>query len=198
MKNVFAGLLILGMSLAMTTQAITIDLIPEYTQINAGDNLAVAVRISGLGDHNAPALGTYDVDFHFDSDRFDITDIIWGDRNLGNQLNLSGFGTLQDSQVSSSWMNVFELSFDDAQDLNWLQADEFTLFSVLLSASSMGNGGFSLSINAIGDAYGIDLPIDAIHNATVTVGRVSLPEPSSLLLLISMLAIVLYRKTRKA
>lgn len=192
MKNLFAGLVTLCISLSFTAQAITIDLIPSQSHINPGDNIEVEVRISGLNDGSAPSLGAYDVDFNYDASIFSLNTITWGDSALGNQLDLTGFGTLQDTNSGFSGLNAFELSFDDVLDLDLLQAGEFTLFSVLLDAIAAGSGDFSLTANTLGDAYGNDLSIDAINGTRVNVGSVSVPEPSSLLLF-SMLVITAFR-----
>lgn len=193
MKKLFAGLLALGLSLSLNAHAISIDLIANQTAVNVGDNIEVQVRISGLSDASAPALGVYDVNFNYDASLFSFSSILWGDSTLGNQLDLSGFGSLQDSSNGLNWLNAFELSFDDALDLELLQAGEFTLFSVLLNAVAIGSGSFLLTTNAIGDAYGNDLFIDTITGTTVDVVSISVPEPSSLLLLLGMLAVIALR-----
>lgn len=193
MKKLFASLCAFGLSLSLNANAINIDLIANQTAVNIGESLEVQVRISGLSDASAPALGVYDVNFNYDVSLFNFTSILWGDATLGNQLDLSGFGSLQDSGSGLGWLSALEISFDDALDLELLQAGEFTLFSVLLKAIAIGNGNFSLTTNSIGDAYGNDLSIDAINGTTVNINGVSVPEPSSLLLLVGLLAIVLLR-----
>ncbi|MGV8835419.1 cohesin domain-containing protein [Cellvibrio sp.] len=193
MKKLFAGLLALGLSLSLNAHAISIDLIANQTAVNVGDNIEVQVRISGLSDASAPALGVYDVNFNYDASLFNFSSILWGDSILGNQLDLSGFGSLQDSSNGLNWLNAFELSFDDALDLELMQAGEFTLFSVMLNAVAIGSGNFSLTANAIGDAYGNVLFIDTINGVAVDVGSISVPEPSSLLLLLGMLAVIALR-----
>jgi hypothetical protein len=193
MKKLFASLCALGLSLSLNAHAISIDLIANQTAINVGDNIEVQVRISGLSDASAPALGVYDVNFNYDASLFNFSSILWGDSTLGNQLDLSNFGSLQDSSSGLGGLNVFELSFDDAMDLELLQAGEFTLFSVLLNAVAIGSGHFSLTTNAIGDAYGNDVLIDTINGTAVNISGVSVPEPSSLLLLLGMLAILALR-----
>lgn len=193
MKTLFASLLALGLSLSLNANAISIDLIANQTAVNVGDSIEVQVRISGLSDASAPALGVYDVNFNYDASLFNFSSILWGDSTLGNQLDLSGFGSLQDSNSGLGWLSAFEISFDDAADLELLQAGEFTLFSVLLNAISIGSGNFSLAANSIGDAYGNDLFIDTMNGTAVNIRGVSVPEPSSLLLLIGLIAIVVLR-----
>lgn len=193
MQKLLAVLCALGLSLSLNANALSIDLIASQVAVNVGDNIEVQVRISDLNDASAPALGVYDVNFNYDADLFSSNGINWGDSTLGNQLDLSGFGSLQGSDGGMDWLRAFELSFDDALDLELLQAGEFTLFSVLLSAIAIGSGNFSLTTNAIGDAYGNNFFIDTINGTTVNVSGVSVPEPSSLLLLVGILAIVILR-----
>lgn len=193
MKKLFISLCALGLSLSLNANAISIDLIANQAAVNVGDNIEVQVRISGLNDASAPALGVYDVNFNYDSSLFNVSNIVWGDSILGNQLDLNGFGSLQDSNNGLNWLSALEVSFDDAMDLELLQANEFTLFSVLLNAVAIGSGNFSLTANALGDAYGNNLSIDTFNNTSVNITGVSVPEPSSLLLLLGMLAIVMLR-----
>lgn len=196
MKNLFAGLIVLGISLSLTANAITIDLIQNQTQLNPGDTLAVDVRISGLNDTNTPSLGVYDLDFSYDANLFHLNNIVWGDSTLGNQLDLGGFGSLQEINVGSGWLNLFELSFDNTSNLDLFQAGEFTLFSVLFNAIDIGVGNFSLTANTLGDAFGNNFSVDAITGTQVIVDSTSVPEPSSLLLLLSMLGVISLRSLR--
>lgn len=193
MKNLFAALCAIGLSLSLNANAISIDLIANQTAVNVGDSIEVQVRISGLNDASAPSLGVYDMNFNYDASLFNFSSILWGDSILGNQLDLNGLGSLQDSNSGLGWLHALEVSFDEAADLELLQAGEFTLFSVLLNAAAIGSGHFSLEIHATGDAYGNDLFVDAINGTAVNIGGVSVPEPSSLLLLLGMLAIMVLR-----
>ncbi|MDO8345470.1 MAG: cohesin domain-containing protein [Cellvibrio sp.] len=193
MKKLFASLFALGLSLSLNANAISIDLIASQSAVNVGDNIEVQVRISGLNDASAPSLGVYDVNFNYDASLFNFSSVVWGDSTLGNQLDLNSFGSLQDSSSGLGWINIFELSLDDALDLDLLQAGEFTLFSVLLNAVAIGSGSFSLTSTVFGDADSNQLSIDTFNGTTVNVSGVSVPEPSSLLLLVGMLAIVVLR-----
>lgn len=193
MKKLFASLFVLSLSLSLNANAISIDLIADQTAVNVGDSVAVQVRISGLNDASAPSLGVYDVNFNYDASLFNFSSIVWGDSTLGNQLDLSGFGSLQDSSSGLGWLSALEISFDYAADLELLQAGEFTLFSVLLNAIAIGSGNFSLTTSVFGDAYANELSIDTFNGTTVNVGSVSVPEPSSLLLLLGMLAVIALR-----
>lgn len=194
MKKIFCLLSMLCLGFSFNANAISIDLVANKSAVNIGDNLEVAVRISGLNDAGAPSIGVYDFDFHFDNSLFSFNSISWGDSTQGNQLDLSGFGSLQNSTSGNGWLNLFELSFDNALDLNQFQAGEFTLFSVLLNTIAVGTGNFSLIANSLGDAYGDELFADEINETQVRVGSISVPEPSSVLLLLAgLLAIAALR-----
>ena len=191
LRKIFVSLALL---FSVDTYAISIDLVANKSAVNVGDSLDVAVRISGLNDTSAPSLGAYDINFLFDNSLFSFDSISWGDSAQGNQLDLAGFGSLQDATSGSGWLNLLEISFDDALDLDSLQAGEFTLFSVLLNTIAVGIGNFSLAANSLGDAYGDNLVANQINGTQVTAGAVSVPEPSSvLLLLVGIFAIGMLR-----
>ena len=183
MKTLLRVFSMLCFAASLNANAISIDLITDNANVTLGDNVEVQVRISGLD--GTTALGAYDVDFNYDASLFSISNIIWGDSVQGNQLDLLGFGSLQDSNNGSGWLNLFELSFDDVFTLESLQASEFTLFSILLNTLAIGSGDFSLTANIFGDANGNELMIDQINNTQVNITNVSVPEPSTILLLMA-------------
>ncbi len=191
MKNLFTSLFALGLVLSLKANAISIDLIADKSLVSIGDKIELQVRINGLD--GATALGSYDVNFHYDASLFNVTNITWGDPIQGNQLDLLGFGSLQENSSSFGWLTMLEVSFDEIADLALSQAGEFTLFSVLLSAIAIGSGDFSLTTNAIGDAYGQNLFIDKINNTTAHVSTATVPEPAGVLLLLGAIAFVVLR-----
>ncbi len=193
MKKVLALLVTLGLALSLNANAINIELTTDKNALTLGDTLAIDVRISGLNHGSSPSLGAYDLDFNYDPNLFAIHSIMWGDATQGNQLDLMNYGSLQDSSSGNGWLNLFELSFDSAEDLNLLQAGEFILFSVLLHTITNGSGIFSLTANSVSDAYGEELFIAPINNLSVVVNSVSVPEPSSVLLLLGMIAFIALR-----
>lgn len=173
--------------------AISIDLIPNSNQLNVGEQLQIAVNIHGLDTGTAPSLGVYDLDVHFDANVFSFSAIHWGDASKGNQLDLNGFGSLQSITATHGLLNLFELSFDDSDSLNLLQAGYFTLFTLFFDAVDTGNGNFWLGLNDLGDADGQALVVDTVSNATVRVTHASVPEPSSGLLLLGIIAMAALR-----
>ncbi len=193
MKKVLALLVTLGLALSLNANAINIELTTDKNTLTLGDTLAIDVRISGLNHGSSPSLGAYDLDVNYDTNLFAIHSIMWGDATQGNQLDLMNYGSLQDSSSGNGWLNLFELSFDSAADLNLLQAGEFILFTVLLNAIADGSSILSLTANSLSDAYGEELFIAPINNLSVVVNSVSVPEPSSVLLLLGMIAFIALR-----
>lgn len=190
MKGFIAGLFTLLTMLALNTQAALIQLIPSSTNLTLGDAVQVDVRISDLGAANS--LGTYDLDINYDASLLGLTNIHWGDNLLGNQLDLMGFGSWQESsETTAGTRNLFELSFDDAAWLNSHQASEFTLFSLVFTALAQGGTTISAQLNALGDAWGNTLPAVAVNGVGLSIDTATpLPEPSSLLLLLGLLAVI--------
>ena len=176
--------------------AISIDLKAAKPSIMVGETLAITVSVSGLAESVAPSMGVYDLDINFDSDRFNVEGITWGDATLGNQLDLGGAGSFQLATRSLGAINLFELSFDDQLTLNNLQAGEFTLFSILLKATAVGQAHFALWVNAVGDAVGNNLDVSGLHDLSLGVHSVNVSEPSGSLLLLGVLAIILLRVRR--
>lgn len=173
--------------------AISIDLVADQTNVATGNLVSVAVNISGLNDMSAPALGVYDLDVVFNNSLFAFNNLIWGDSSKGNQLDLTGFGSVQSSNLRTGLINLFELSVDDIASLNNGQAGEFTLFTLVFNAIAIGNGNFSLGANLLGDAEGEYLSLNTINNTQVAVTNVTVPEPSSWLLMLGLVAVVILR-----
>ena len=199
MKKIFATLMALSMSFALNSQALTIDLSPNAQQLQLGDNLTLAVKVSDLNDSAAPSLGVYDLNLMFDATRLSISQIVWGDAVKGNQLDLNSFGSLQMSDASNSGvLNLFELSFDDVWTLDNLQAGSFSLFSVIFSTIATGPAEFTLGVNALGDANGNSLLVDSLGTASVMINAVSVPEPAaSFLCLMGLIALGFVRIKRQ-
>lgn len=197
MKRFLLSFIALSLSLALNAQAFTIDTLTSNNNINLGDAIEVKVQVSNLQNATAPSLGAYDLNLNYAAHLFQISSLVWGDTINGNQLDLNGFGSLHISDDSTiGTLNLFELSFDSAWDLDNLQKDSFTLFSVIFSSLAQGSGNFTIDTHALSDAYGNSLTADAINNTSVAVRAVNVPEPSGLLILIGLIALGLTRAYR--
>lgn len=184
--------ILFGLFLVMncaTAQAITIGFVPLDSSVVLDPNappFSVALVISGLRDFSAPSLATFDVDVLFDSTILGFSSVTFGDPLLGDQLDLSGFGSLSSHTLGDGTLNLFELSLDDAAVLDALQAGSFTLASITFNALAAGRSPLDLFVDALGDSNADPLTAD-ITNGSVTVAA-PVPEPSTLLLLASGLA----------
>ena len=134
--------------------AITLRVDPAAQDATIGSTVNVGVIISGLGSGAAPSLSTFDLVATFDDSILSFVGFAFGDPVLGDQLDLSGLGSLTGVSGGVGTVNLFELSLDSAADLNALQPGSFTLGTLAFSAVSTGVSAVGLSINALGDANG--------------------------------------------
>jgi len=159
--------------------------------IQTGSTVNIDVTISGLGIDEAPSLATYDLDIIFDSSHLSFSSAVFGDFGLGNQLDLFGFGeNPADASINgiTGHLNIYEVSFDDALDLNDLQADSFTLATLTFDALKSDNTQLSFLVNDLGDAD------ENLLSASLTTGTVStVPVPAAFWLMASGLGL-LYRQ----
>lgn len=158
-----------------TSQAITVSFDPTAQTVATGSSVSVKLGISGLGYGAAPSLGTFDLNIGYNPLLLSFTGVSFGDPVLGDQLDLFSLGSLTSwDNTTPGTVNVFELSFDSATDLNTLQAANFTLATLTFSALSGGISPLSISINALGDANGDPLTV-TMANGSVTVTAVPVP-----------------------
>lgn len=163
------------------------------TLSQSANALEIALVVSGLSEASAPSLSSYDLDIQFDSAHLAFAGATFGDPLLGNQLDLFDFGanSIAADVTSPGVLNLFELSLDTPEDLNQLQADNFTLATLSFAIVNAGSSQLTIAIHALGDADGNTL---AASTAPATIAAV--PLPSALWLMSGGLAMV-FRKTRQ-
>ena len=184
------AILVFGSGLAPAANAVTLSVIPEGPAVNVGSTFSVDVVASGLVDGAAPSIGTYDLDLSYNS-----SVVSFASATFGTGLNVLGLGSIQDVDSSvPGKVNLFELSLDSQADLNQLQNDTFKLFTLTFNAAAAGSTALGLTINALGDAAGNSLDA-TLQNATVAVAPV--PLPSTVLLLLSGLCVLVLTRTRR-
>lgn len=184
---------------ALPLHAITVSLNPATQTVTAGSSVDVALVISGLGSGAAPSLGTFDLDLSFNSSILSFTGAVFGDPGLGDQLDVLGLGSIFAATPGAGSVNLFELSFDAAADLDALQADSFTLATLSFSALSAGTSPLGITLNALGDANGDPLTADLADgsiNVNANNNAGSVPEPATWLLL-GLGALTMNRFTRQ-
>lgn len=163
------------------------------TPIQSGSSLNIGVLISGLGENVAPSISTYDLNIIFDSNHLSYSSTLFGDTVLGNQLDLFDFGANFSgaSLAEEGVLNIYEVSFDDTNDLNNSQADNFTLATLTFDILKSADSQLSFLVNDLGDAAENELVAD------LTTGSVStVPVPAAFWFMASGL-MVLYKKESK-
>ena len=164
-----------------------LSLAPSPQTVNAGATLSVDLQISGLGDGTSPSIGVFDIDVFFDA-----LLLSFDDATYGAGLDVLGLGSLQITTPGGGAVNLFELSFDTAAELNALQPAAFTLATLHFTALTAGTSALDLAVNAMGDADGADLPI-TVQNGSVIIDAppsTAVPEPQSLALLLAGLTLL--------
>ena len=163
-----------------STQCVRGDVIlsvsPTTQLVSIGSAVSIDVNVSGLGNGAAPSIGTFDVLLTFNPSLLSYTSVGWG-----SGLDVLSLGSLQSETPGLGNVNLFELSFDSATDLNALQPDAFRMFTVNFMAIGTGTSDILLGVNALGDADGISIT-HQIGNGSVTVQDAgsAVPEPGTM------------------
>lgn len=164
---------------AGAAHAVLLTLEPPTQTIAPGASFSVNLNISGLGDFAAPSLSAWDVDIGYNAAVLSFTGA-----SFGPQLDLFGFGSADGAFDLGGTVDVFEVSFDLAGDLDTLQPGAFTLAILSFDALDVGSSTLSLAIDSLGDSLGLPLAATAIGAAVIVrEPTVPVPEPRSLALL---------------
>jgi hypothetical protein len=175
---------------------IVLTLSPLTQTASLGSTTIVEVGISGLGVNAAPSLGAYDLNIAFDPAELSFTSLTFGDPMQGDQLDLSGAGTIADySSAAAGELEFFEISLDPATLLDAQQSNNFILAALAFKATGVGNDSLVLSVNSVGDSAGASLAV-ALQSATVNV--VATPEPSTFGFPLILVALLIWRGNRRS
>jgi len=158
MKRILSSIIAaaaLAFFIATTSYAAFVGLDPESQTATVGNPVNVDVFISGLGDSTAPSLGTFDLIIRFDENILSFTDAAFG-----NQLDIWGLGSLTEVTPATGAVEIFQVSYDSAEDLLTYQAGSFSLATLTFDTLSVGISPLSIEVISLGDAYGDSLAAD--------------------------------------
>ena len=182
-------------------QGISLGFGPSSQSVAIGLPVSVGVTISELGDLSPPSLSTFDLNITFDPGLLSFNSAVFGDPVLGDQLDVMGLGGNPTFAgiISPGVLNIFELSFDSPDDLNTLQAGNFTLATLVFASIGVGTSALEISVNTLGDAVGDPLSA-AVTSGSITVNSSSIPEPAVLpLISVGLMSLAcMRRRARKA
>ncbi|MDP8568594.1 cohesin domain-containing protein [Methylophilus aquaticus] len=177
-----AVILSLALSSLVTpaSAAVTLNLIPSTTTVNAGNAFSVDVQIAGL--ESTEDLSAFDFNINFNASVLGFTSY-----TLGSQLGqLATFEATDSSSgnLGNGAINLSETSL--LWDLS-AQANVFTLATLYFVGNGVGNSALSFSNVTLGDAFGEPL-VANLQTSAVTV--TSVPEPETYAFLLSGFALV--------
>lgn len=169
------ALAVVSMGLALSAQAVVLKITPTTQLLEVGDPLSVRIDITGLG--NGVALSAFDVQLNFDDTLISFTSAVFGDPNLGDQLDLSNLGINAPLVfVGPGAVTLIETSFDPTALLLSSQAADFSLTVLSFKTLAPGSTSLSIQINSLADAAGEALAASAV-NGTLTLASVDTPPP---------------------
>ena len=158
--------------------ALLVTIAPQTQTIAPGASTSVQVGVSGFGLNAPPSLGGFDFNVAFNPAAVLFTGLTFGDPVLGDQLNLSGTGSINGfSIVSPGVLDFFEISLDPATTLDTMQPSHFVVATLQFQALAPGATSLVPSLNSIGDSQGAPLTI-GFQSGTIKVA--SAPEPASI------------------
>ena len=178
---------------------VQLSFLPSSQDVFVNGTVQVAVNISLLNIGEPPSLGTYDLDVSYNPLLLNFLNVTFGDPILGNQLDLFGLGNIQSFTIGLGSVNLFELSFDSAADLDAFQAGDFTLFVLSFSAIAPGTNPLTLNVNALGDAIGGPINFTQQDGSVNIIGQTSeIPEPSTAYLALFAVTAILALPSRRS
>jgi hypothetical protein len=184
-------LLVLFLAAISTAQGgIQLTLDPAAPQVDLGDTADLFVGINGLGD--PPSLGAYDLTVNYDPTLFSFVSLTYGDPTIGDQLNLTGLGTNTAETPGVGSIEFSEVSLDDAETLDTMQASSFVLVTLEFQAlNTNGVGTFSIADGGVlGDSSGSPLTASSLGTAGIQAGTGGSATPEPYMFVPSLIALM--------
>lgn len=188
LKLILTAATLLGSGLAGAAQ---IYLAPAHGVVKVGEILAVDLRVSDLGNFQAPSLGAFYAEIRYDPAVVALESVTYGDL-LGN---------LSDPD-ETSWVTTPGIGFVSVDEYSWLfpdildplQPDAFTLTTFVFRGLAEGSTTLGIDNWDLADAMK-----DTLHPTAVTGGVITVPiAPPALLMLSGVPLLTRRRAGRKA
>jgi hypothetical protein len=179
-KLLFLILISIAFSRIPAAGAVSLILSPASQTVIGGQPASVDVGISGIG--HPPSVGAFDLSVSFDPALLLPTDVSFG-ALLGDP-GASPPEALTDFMFTPGVVEFAEVSLLSPAELDALQTSAFSLGTVSFTALGSGTVSVSFSAGVVDDAFGNKLAL--------------IPEPSTLLLLVTGVLSVLAFGFRRA
>lgn len=171
--------------------ASTIFVDPSSQGVASGSTAVVQIGFSRVGDLSPQFLSAFDIQLSYDPSLLTLLGVTHGDPVYGNQLDLSGFGTMTfDDTFTPGIVHLMELSFDSPALLEQQQLSRFTLATLSFQAAGAGQSPLALEVNMLTDQYGMSIQPSAVVGGSIAVGQSPVPEPAMFVLFGSGLAVL--------
>lgn len=199
MKSRFLSLVLL-LGLSFQAQAVVISFVPSDSSVGLGGSAAVDLVVSDLGDD---ILTGFDVSVLFDDALLVFESFEFGTDCGGfSCLDVFGLGSFQDvTDWGFGEIEVFELSFDLDADLMAFQPDDFVLGTFTFTGLEIGVSVLDIFVWELAGEYVFDpilgFDVASSLDADLQAGSIQVPEPGTLLLLMSgLLGMAMYRRNK--
>lgn len=152
---------------ATTAQAVSLSL--EPANVTTAGPFSLDLIASGLGAGVAPSIGGFDVTLGFDDTLLSFASVAFG-----TEFGTAIMGTGPNGPGNT---RAFLVSLSSAAVLDAAQGANVLLASFTFDVASAGTSTVTIASQLISDAFGNQIPIDALGSATVN----AVPEPSAAL-----------------
>ncbi|MCH9650302.1 MAG: cadherin domain-containing protein [Deltaproteobacteria bacterium] len=185
--HLLLAMVLLLPNLAHAGGSVSLNLLPDTTEVSPGEIVNLDVVVSDLGDGATPSLGAFDVSLSFEPTLFEFVGVV-PTLDLGDPALLEA---IEVSVVNAGSSDSFVLSLLPPADLIANQSDTVYLFSATFQALEAGAGEFDLSLLApLSDELGQPLDVNPIEPVTVISGSiVEIPTLGDLGLLLLVMAL---------
>ena len=167
-------LIVCAASLGWADSLPTLQLVPSASTVNPGDSVTLNLNIVGLGSPGSMEVGSFDSFIGFNPALLSPTGVTFttllGDPDL--------FLAITDFNTGPGFAEAVDVSLIDTADLDSMQPSSFTLATYSFTALEAGTVDFGY----------LGGPVDNGDGTLIAGTKSVIPEPSSLLLILSGLA----------